>query len=73
MEQVRSGASADLGELANDVLRSLGQPRSRPFKVTPELEAWLLAAADQDTTPLAREDFNGIREKIQARLHGSQQ
>jgi len=35
----------------------------KPFEVTPELEAWLLEAAHQPSTPLARADFDAIRER----------
>ncbi len=31
------------------------------FKVTPELEAWLLQAADKPATPLTGADFEAIR------------
>ncbi len=31
----------------------------------PELEAWLLKAADQPSTPLTREDFAALREPRQ--------
>ena len=66
-EQVRAGACADASELANDVLRSVREQQRRPFEVTPELEAWLLEAADKPTTPLTGADFDGIRERVRAR------
>lgn len=70
-EQVRAGVCADAGELANDVLRSVREQQSKPFKVTPELEAWLLEAADRPTTPLSGADFDGIRERVRARTQPS--
>ena len=66
-EQVRAGACADASELANDVLRSVREQQRRPFEVTPELEAWLLEAADKPATPLTAADFEGIRERVRAR------
>jgi len=60
-EQVRNGACADAGELVNDVVRSVRQQLQRPFEVTPELEAWLLEAADKPFSPLTGADFDGIR------------
>jgi Arc/MetJ-type ribon-helix-helix transcriptional regulator len=66
-EQVRTGVCADASELANDVLRSVREQQRKPFEVTPELEAWLLEAADKPTTPLTGADFDGIRERVRAR------
>jgi hypothetical protein len=37
---------------------------------TPELEAWLLAAADSPATPLIPADFDAIRQRVRARLNG---
>ena len=37
--------------LVNDVLRSLREQRQKTFDLTPELEAWLLAAAAKPVTP----------------------
>jgi Arc/MetJ-type ribon-helix-helix transcriptional regulator len=65
--QVRAGVSADASELVNDVIRSLREQQQKPFEVTPELEAWLLEAADKSATPLAAADFDGIRERVRAR------
>lgn len=67
-DQVRAGVCADASELVNDVLRSLREQQHKPFQVTPELEAWLLAAADKPVTPLTRADFDSIRERVRARL-----
>ena len=67
-QQVRAGVCADAGKLANDVLRSLSEQQHKSFVVTPELAAWLLAAADQPSTPLGREDFDGIRGRVRERL-----
>jgi Arc/MetJ-type ribon-helix-helix transcriptional regulator len=70
-EQVRTGACADASELANDVLRSVREQQRKPFEVTPELEAWLLEAADQPASPLTGADFDGIRERVRARTKSS--
>ena len=69
--QVRAGVGADASELANDFLRSLRDQQHNPFDVTPELEAWLLEAAEQPATPLTRADFDGIRSRVRQRLPGS--
>jgi Arc/MetJ-type ribon-helix-helix transcriptional regulator len=45
-DQVRSGVCADASELVNDVIRSLREHQRKFFDLTPELEAWLLEAAD---------------------------
>lgn len=65
-DQVRSGNCADDSELVNDVLRALRVQQQKPFEVTPELETWLLEAADQPTTPLTQADFDAIREWVRA-------
>ena len=66
-KQVRSGVCADASELVNDIIRSLRQQQEKPLEVTPELENWLLEAADKPTTPLTRDDFDSIRERVRAR------
>ncbi len=66
-DQVRAGVSADASELVNDVIRSVREQQQGPFEVTPELEAWLLEVADKPLTPLTREDFDAIRERVRAR------
>jgi Arc/MetJ-type ribon-helix-helix transcriptional regulator len=65
--QVRDGVCSDASELVNDLLRSVRDQRQKPFDLTPELENWLLQAADQPTTPLTRADFDSIRERVRAR------
>ncbi len=65
--QVRSGVCADASELVNDVIRSLREQQQKPFDLTPELEAWLLEAADKPTTPLTKSDFTAIRERVRAK------
>jgi Arc/MetJ-type ribon-helix-helix transcriptional regulator len=70
-DQVRAGVCTDASELVNDVLRSLREQQQKPFEVTPELEAWLLVAADKPATPLTRADFNSIRERVRARMNPS--
>jgi len=62
-EQVRTGACADASQLVNDVMRSVREQREKPFRITSELEAWLLESADQAVTPLTRADFEGIRRR----------
>jgi Arc/MetJ-type ribon-helix-helix transcriptional regulator len=67
-ELVRTGVCTDPSELANDVLRTVRQQQRRPFEISPELEAWLLEAADQPFSPLTKTDFDNIRERVRARL-----
>ena len=69
-EQVRAGVCPDASTLVNDVLRSLSEHRQQPFATTPELEAWLLEAADSPTTPLIPADFDAIRSRVRVRLDG---
>ena len=70
-DQVRAGVSANASELVNDVIRSIREQQQKPFEVTPELEAWLLEAADKPTTPLTKADFDGIRDRVRARTKSS--
>jgi Arc/MetJ-type ribon-helix-helix transcriptional regulator len=70
-DQVRAGVCSNASELVNDVIRSLRELQRRPFELTPELEAWLLEAADQPVTPLTNADFTGIRERVAAKLKPS--
>ena len=65
--QVRSGVCADASELVNDVIRSLREQQQKPFDITPELEAWLLEAADKPATPLTKSDFAAIRKRVRAK------
>jgi Arc/MetJ-type ribon-helix-helix transcriptional regulator len=67
-KQVRHGVCADASELINDVIRSVREQQQKPFEVTPELETWLLEAADKPATPLTRDDFSSIRERVRARV-----
>jgi Arc/MetJ-type ribon-helix-helix transcriptional regulator len=64
--QVHAGVCADPNELVNDVMRSLRDQQQRPFEITPELEAWLLEAADQPVSPLTSADFEAIRQRGRA-------
>ena len=66
-EQVRTGASGDASELVNDLIRSLRDQQQTAFQVTPELEAWLLEAADETATPLTKDDFDKIRRRVRLR------
>jgi putative addiction module CopG family antidote len=70
--QVKSGVSADASELVNDLVRSLREQQTKAFEITPELEAWLLEAADKPATPLTNADFDGIRQRVRARIKSSQ-
>ena len=65
--QVRAGVCSEAGDLVNDVLRSLRDQQRRPFEITPELEEWLLQAADKPTSPLTPTDFDDIRARVLAR------
>jgi Arc/MetJ-type ribon-helix-helix transcriptional regulator len=66
-EQVRAGVAADPSELANDVLRCVREQQRRPLEITPQLENWLLEAADKPATPLTKADFDGIRQRAHKR------
>lgn len=70
-EQVRSGHCHNASDLVNDVLRSLRDQQKSAFEVTPELENWLLEAADSPTSPLTEEDFKSIRERVQNRIESA--
>jgi hypothetical protein len=59
-------------ELTDEVKAKLDQSRREHqerkfFEITPELEAWLLEAADKPTTPLTKSDFAAIRERVRAK------
>lgn len=66
--QVHSGVCTDASELVNDVIRSLREQQQKTFNITPELESWLLAAADKPTTPLTKSDFDSIRDRVRAKI-----
>jgi Arc/MetJ-type ribon-helix-helix transcriptional regulator len=66
--QVRAGACSDAGELVNDLIRSLREQQRPNFEFSPELEAWLLEAADKPVTPLTQSDFAAIRDRVRARF-----
>jgi Arc/MetJ-type ribon-helix-helix transcriptional regulator len=66
-DQVRAGVCSDPSELVNEVLRALREQQRKTFDVTPELESWLLEAADKHVTPLAHSDFAALRERVRAR------
>lgn len=68
-EQVRTGVCADASEFVNDLLRSLREQQQPPFDVTPELETWLLEAADQPVSPLTHADFDSLRRRVRARVN----
>lgn len=66
-KQVRGGVCTDVSELVNDVIRSIRDQQTQPFDVTTELEKWLLEAADTPATPLTKDDFDSVRERVRAR------
>ena len=66
-EQVQGGVCANASELVNDAIRSLRELQRMPFKITPELEAWLLESADKPTTPLTKRDFDALRQRVRSR------
>lgn len=66
-EQVRAGMSSSPSDLLNDLVRLVRDQQGLPFEITPDLEAWLLEAADKPATPLTRRDFAGIRERVRTR------
>jgi len=66
-KQVRAGVCSNPSELVNNVIRLVCDQQQRPFKITPELEAWLLESADQPATPLTQSDFDSVRERVRAR------
>ena len=70
-DQVRTGVCTDASDLVNDVLRSLREQQRQAIEVTPELEAWLLEAADKPVAPLTRSDFDALRERVRSRLNTS--
>jgi hypothetical protein len=59
-------------ELTDKVKAKLNQSRrehqEKTFDITPELEAWLVEAADKPTTPLTKSDFAAIRERVRAKV-----
>ncbi|MCI0351124.1 MAG: hypothetical protein L0Z53_17000 [Acidobacteriales bacterium] len=70
-DQVRAGVSENASELVNDLIRSIREQQQKSFEITPELEAWLLEAADKPATPLSKADFEGIRERVRSRAKSS--
>lgn len=65
--QVRAGVCAAPEEFVNTLVRSVREQQMKTFEVDPELEAWLLKAADQPSTPLSLDDFAALRERVKAR------
>jgi hypothetical protein len=68
---VRAGVCSDPSELVNDLLRSLREQQRATLPITPELENWLLEAADKPASLLLKEDFDGIRHRVRARTGSS--
>ena len=66
-DQVRAGVCSAPGEFVNDLIRSIREEQQKPFEATPELEAWLLEAADSSSTPLTHDDFAVIRQIMSVR------
>jgi hypothetical protein len=50
-KQVRAGVCAAPGEFVNDLVRSIREQQQKSFEVTPELETWLLQAAEKPFGP----------------------
>jgi Arc/MetJ-type ribon-helix-helix transcriptional regulator len=71
-EQVRAGVCPNASELVNDLVRSVREQQRQPFETSPELEAWLLASADQASTPLTSADFADIRKRVRTRRQSPQ-
>lgn len=67
-KQVRDGLCAEPSELVNDLIRSIREQQVAPFDNSPELETWLMEAADRPTSPLTPEDFAGIHERVRSRI-----
>ncbi len=66
-KQIREGHCTEPSELVNDLIRSIREQQVAPLDISPELEGWLLEAADGPTTPLTPADFEGIRERVRSR------
>ncbi|HEY3763215.1 MAG TPA: hypothetical protein VGN23_15825 [Verrucomicrobiae bacterium] len=61
IEQIKVLPANEQAEVAKFIV---GQDDSyKPFDVTPELESWLLEAADKPTSPLTKTDFAAIRQR----------
>jgi hypothetical protein len=61
IEQIKELSADEQAQVAKFIV---GQDDSyQPFSVTPELESWLLEAANEPVTPLTKADFTGIRER----------
>jgi Arc/MetJ-type ribon-helix-helix transcriptional regulator len=67
-DQVRAGVCSSASEFVNDVVRSVREGQRAPLDITPELEAWLLASAEEPATPLTGKDFDGVRERVKGRI-----
>ena len=58
-------------ELTDEVKAKLDQSRreiGKPFEVAPELETWLLEAANKPTTHLTKADFTAISDRVRAKI-----
>jgi hypothetical protein len=61
IEQIKELPADEQAEVARFIV---GQDDScKPFDVTPELESWLLEAADKPASPLTKADFAAIRQR----------
>jgi len=61
IEQIKELPADERAQVARFVI---GQDDfSKPFDLTPELESWLLEAADKPATPLRGADFEAIRKR----------
>lgn len=66
--QVRNGGCANASELVNDLVRCLRDQHQENIVLTPELEAWLLEAADKPVSPLTEADYAAIRQRVRTKL-----
>ena len=57
--------------MPNAAQDSVHELQSMPTPVARELETWLLEAADKPSTPLTKSDFDGIRQRVVARIKAS--
>jgi Arc/MetJ-type ribon-helix-helix transcriptional regulator len=68
--QVRSGVCANASEFVNNLVRSFRDQQQKSLTITPELEAWLLEAADKPVAPLTKADFAAISERTHSKFVG---
>jgi hypothetical protein len=69
-EKAGAGSGSGPSDLVNDVLRAVRDQQIDQLFVTPELESWLLEAADRPSTPLTSADFQTIRARVLGEIAG---